>query len=211
MSIVAASSLGCAGLKSRYAMDNQIYAQKYAEGAEKSDVLGKLKQANDARWVEGQHGTFVGGGALNAPDSGSWLGSFSVGYEEYGEPWFSRRVGLDGIVSTSGDGGLFVGADVGVRAQVPSRFAPFVGVGGLAGLSAFDLIEATFEDDEFEEFNEFEEDDSDWNALAGIYPEVGVHLWTNGRYRFSVYGRYLISTSGRRHDGWLIGGQLLRF
>ena len=88
MSILAASSLGCAGLKSRYAMDNEVYAQKYSQGAEKSDVLGKLKQASDARWVEGQHGTFVGGGALNSPDSGSWLGSFSVGYEEYGEPWF---------------------------------------------------------------------------------------------------------------------------
>ena len=211
MSILAASSLGCAGLKSRYAMDNEIYAQKYAEGAEKSDVLGKLKQANDARWVEDQHGSFVGGGALNAPNSGGWLGSFSVGHESYGEPWFSQRASLDGIVSTSGDDGLYIGADVGVRAQVPSRVAPFVGVGGLAGVSAFDFIESAFQDEDETSGFISEEDDVDWDFLAGIYPEVGVHIWTNGRYRFSIYGRYLISTSGRRHDGWLIGGQLLRF
>jgi len=178
LSILAASCLGCAGLKSRYALDNEVYAEKYAVGAEKSDVLGKLKQASDARWVKDQQGTFLGGGVLVSPD-------------------------------TSTSDHLLVGLDLGARVQVPSRLAPFVGTGGTVGFSAFDLIDTFQEDDGFE--NNAFEDDTDWDAFAAVYPEVGVHFWTNGRYRFTVFGRYLISTSGRRNDGWLIGGQLLRF
>jgi len=209
LSILAASCLGCAGLKSRYALDNEVYAEKYAVGAEKSDVLGKLKQASDARWVKDQQGTFLGGGVLVSPDSGNVLGSLSLGKEWYKEPWFSHRLSLDGILNTSTSDHLLVGLDLGARVQVPSRLAPFVGTGGTVGFSAFDLIDTFQEDDGFE--NNGFEDDTDWDAFAAVYPEVGVHFWTNGRYRFTVFGRYLISTSGRRNDGWLIGGQLLRF
>jgi hypothetical protein len=46
-------SVGCNALKSRYAMSDPVYAEKYAEGAKRDDVLGKLKQAIDARHVEG--------------------------------------------------------------------------------------------------------------------------------------------------------------
>lgn len=55
-------SCGCNGFKSRYAMSDPVYAKKYAEGAERGDLLGKAKQAVDARHVAGLGGWFVSGG-----------------------------------------------------------------------------------------------------------------------------------------------------
>ena len=54
---------GCSMLKSRYAMDDPVYAEKYAIGAEKFDLLGKVKQAIDARHAKGLGGTCLSGGA----------------------------------------------------------------------------------------------------------------------------------------------------
>lgn len=199
---LSASSVGCASLKSRYAMDNEVYAEKYAEGVPKSDVVGKLKQANDARWVEGHTGGYLGGGVMVAPDTGSWMGAISKGREEYPYSWVSNRIAFEGIASTSQPEFLYGGIDLGIRAQTPSRIAPFVGAGGSVGFSAIDILASALE---------VEDDDDDWSVMAAAYPEVGVHFWVNGRYRLTFFGRYMITTSGRDHDGWLIGGQLATF
>ena len=40
-------------------MGDPDYAKKYADGASKSDVLGKLKQASDARFVDYRGATYL--------------------------------------------------------------------------------------------------------------------------------------------------------
>lgn len=45
-------------------------------------------------------------------------------------------------------------------------------------------------------------------VLAVAYPELGVHLWFNGNWRTSVFGKYLFTNLGDQKDDWLIGGQL---
>ena len=49
-------------LRSRWAMDDPEYAEKYCDGADKSDVLGKVKQAADARFQDDAFGVFVSTG-----------------------------------------------------------------------------------------------------------------------------------------------------
>lgn len=56
--------VGSNTLKSRYAKSDPVYAEKYADGAAKTDLLGKSKQAIDARHVEGLGGWFAGGEVL---------------------------------------------------------------------------------------------------------------------------------------------------
>mgnify|MGYP001500922233 CR=1 FL=1 len=55
---------GCNHLtRSRWAMDNELYAEKYREGADQWDPWGKVKQAMDARFTAGHSGLYVAGGA----------------------------------------------------------------------------------------------------------------------------------------------------
>lgn len=54
----------CSLLRSRYAMNDEVYAAKYADGAERYDFLGKAKQALDARHVDGLGGVYLSGGQL---------------------------------------------------------------------------------------------------------------------------------------------------
>lgn len=190
---------GCAGLKSRYAMDNDTYAEKYAEGAERTDVLGKLKQASDARWVEGQDGAYFSGGVLSAPETDEWLGTLSAGREVYPFHWLSTRVGLQGMASSRDL--LFAGVELGIRAQIPSRLAPFAGVGVSGGYSAADLFVESLSDEE----------DTEKRGFAAVYPELGAHFWLNGHLRFTTFARYMITSQGNEHFGWLIGGQLAGF
>jgi len=199
-------SCGCAGLKSRYAMDNPTYAEKYEVGAEKSDISGKLKQAMDARWVEGESGNYFVAGAMMSPESDNWLGTFAMGSETYPWSWVSTRLGVNGLVS---DDGLYGGLDVGVGIQTPSRLAPFVGVGGTAGASVGDIIWSALTDEEDGIISS--DEDVDWNGIAAVYPEVGAHFWLNGSLRLTLSGRYMVTSLGRRHDGWWIGGQIAKF
>ena len=186
-------------------MENSSYAEKYADGAEKSDVLGKLKQASDARWVEGEDGAYFGGGALVAPDSGSWMGMLNVGREIYPWSWLSTRIGLDAIATNSETEFVFGGVDLGIRAQTPTRLAPFVGVGGGGGLSAGDMFLAVVDSHDNVDV------DFEWDGMAVVYPECGAHFWLSGQLRFTAFARYMVTSAGREHDGWLIGGQLAAF
>ena len=55
-------------------MDDPVYAEKYAEGAGRWDLLGKTKQALDARHTSGLNGMYLSGGAQVRPESGKTLG-----------------------------------------------------------------------------------------------------------------------------------------
>jgi hypothetical protein len=199
---------GCGGLKSRYAMDDPIYANKYAEGAERGDILGKAKQAIDARHVTGLSGWYLSGGALYRPKSDNSLAGADFGFENYIASWLSHRLGLGAYWSNS-EG--YIGADTGVRAQLPTRVTPFIGAGAMFGVSKTEIPADkdgadNDDDDLYDEPGETKSGIDD--VLAVVYPELGVHAWLNSHWRLTGYGRYMLDYPGDETDGWLIGGQL---
>lgn len=184
-------------------MEDPDYADKYCDGADKTDLPGKLKQAADARFLEGASGKFVSGGLAYRPDSGG-LAQVSVGAEHYYQSYLTGHAALTGIASDD----YFVGADLGWRIQSPSRFAPFVGVGTFAGYSkeSVDATDDNRDNDDDGLIDEWNEQDDRFDGfIAAVYPETGAHFWWNPSCRFTTYGRYLITTQGRRADDWLIG------
>ncbi len=206
------SNCGCSSLlRSRYAMDDPVYAKKYAEGAERWDLLGKAKQAIDARHTEGLGGIYLSGGAQVRPESGNAMFGAELGGESYATNWLTTRGSVSGYY---GDDEGFAGVEAGARLQTPTRIAPFVGVGTALGASrGVQLAD-----------NDGIDNDDDWwvdeagesysyvdNLLSVIYPEVGVHAWINGSCRVTTFGRYLITSRGRNDDDWLIGLQLTVF
>lgn len=202
---------GCTSLRSRYAMDDPVYAAKYADGAERWDLAGKLKQALDARHTAGLAGVYVDGGAQVFPASGSAIGGGDLGFERYETSWLTSRAAFSGY---GGGSGVFLGADLGLRVQTPTRIAPFAGVGTFHGFSSrtvkaehdhIDNNDNGFIDERGEKRTEYD----GW--LSMIYPEVGAHYWINGSWRVTGYGRYLVTTEGRRQDDWLLGIQFAGF
>lgn len=210
--LTCALCVGCTlptGLtKSRWAMADPEYAEKYADGAPKTDILGKLKQASDARFVDGASGLYVSGGVVARPEASSGLGAVDIGCETYLASYMTGRGSL--TLMTDGND-VFSGVDVGMRLQSPSRLAPFVGVGMFGGY-AKEVVPAAddwIDNDDDGYIDEHGEDRERFSgALAAFYPEVGTHFWWAPGLRISGYGRYMMTTEGRDEDDWLIGGQL---
>ncbi len=203
---------GCSHfLKSRYAMDDPVYAAKYAEGAEKTEPLKKLKQAVDARHTEGLEGGYFGGGSQWRNTSQNMLASAEIGGEVYPVSWYSQRAALSGYV---GHGDWFAGADVGARLQLPTRLTPFVGIGTMHGFSTTYVLadDDGIDNDDDEIIDERGEEDLSFDGwLSAVYPEVGVHFWATGQSRVSLFGRYLVTSEGRDYDDWLAGLQFSIF
>lgn len=203
---------GCASLgKSRYAMDDPVYAEKYQDGAPRGDLLGKLKQALDARHVHGLGGPYFSGGSQWRDDYQAALAGAELGWEDYPNSWFSSRAGLAAAV---GHGDWYAGVDSGARVQLPMRVTPFVGAGMFHGLSttredATRDGEDNDEDGLVDEFGEKETVPDGW--LSSLYPEIGVHFWPTGQARLTAFARYLVTTEGRDSDDWLAGLQFTAF
>jgi len=198
-------------LKSRWALDDPVYADKYTVGAEKSDLLGKTKQALDARHAEGWGGFYLSGGAQYQADADEPFVGGELGTEFYMASWMTGRGALATYI---GDDEGFLGLDVGMRLQTPTRVAPFVGIGMFQGASrGVELADWDGKDNDgdgfIDERGEEESGVDDW--LSAVYPEVGLHAWLNGHWRVTAYGRYFVSSEGRAHDDWLVGGQLTAF
>ncbi|OYP35081.1 hypothetical protein CGZ80_13530 [Rhodopirellula sp. MGV] len=186
-------------------MEDPDYATKYSDGAPKSDLAGKAKQAMDARFIKGSNGMFASGGYTYRPESENSLASIDVGVESYLTSYLTGRVSFMGM---GNDEDWFTGADAGLRLQTPSRLAPFVGAGVFAG-AARETIDASDDgidndDDGFIDENR-EKDKRFSGAFAAIYPEFGTHFWWTPRIRLTSYGRYMIATEGRDADDWMLG------
>jgi hypothetical protein len=213
--VLAVFDTGCALptgiLKSRWAMSDPEYAEKYCDGAEKSDVVGKLKQAIDARFQEDASGLFVSGGYAKRADADHGLFAIDVGGEAYMTSYLTGRVSLMGM----GNGeDWFTGADTGLRLQTPTRLAPFVGAGVFAGyahetVSADDDWKDNDDDGRIDEFGE--EDERISGTLAAVYPELGGHFWWTPQVRLTSYGRYMITTEGSDANDWQFGFGLALF
>ncbi|MCA9125955.1 MAG: hypothetical protein KDB22_02675 [Planctomycetales bacterium] len=192
-------------------MDDPVYAAKYAEGAKKSEPLKKLKQAIDARHVEGLSGSYLAGGTQWRDDYQAAFGGVEWGLESYLASYASSRVALAAFASHED---WYAGVDGGLRMQLPTRLTPFVGLGSFNGLSTA-RVDATQDgqdndDDGFaDEWGEKKTSFDGW--LSTIYPEVGVHFWPVGQMRVTGYARYLITSDGRAADDWLAGAQLAVF
>jgi hypothetical protein len=203
---------GCSSLlRSRYAMDDPVYAQKYARGAARGDLLGKVKQALDARHTGGMGGLYASGGGQVRPGTGDAVYGAELGSEGYLTSWLTGRAALAGYY---GDSEGFAGGEVGARLQTPSRIAPFVGVGTFQGFSRGVEIadDDGLDNDGDDRIDEKGEQNGTIDGfLSSIYPEVGVHTWIDGRWRVTTFGRYLITSWGRSQDDWMVGLQLTAF
>ncbi|MCC9600715.1 hypothetical protein LOC67_09080 [Stieleria sp. JC731] len=186
-------------------MEDADYASKYADGAPRWDIPGKLKQAMDARFLTGATGKFVSGGLTYRPEADNGLLSLDVGAEAYMTSYLTGRISLMGMAS---DDDWFTGVDTGLRLQTPSRLAPFVGAGVYAG-AARETVDASDDGIDnndngwIDEYNEEEKKFS--GAFAAIYPELGAHFWWTPQIRLTSYGRYMIATEGRDADDWMLG------
>jgi len=209
--LIIVVSGGCSSLlKSRYAMDDPVYAAKYAKGADRLDLVGKAKQALDARHTGDLKGVYLSGGMQYQAEADQLFLGAELGCERYATSWLSGRAA---IAATLGNNEGYLGFDTGLRLQTPTRIAPFVGMGMFLGASRrIELADSdglNNDDDFFTDEPGEEAEVDDW--LGAVYPEVGVHFWLNGRWRLTAYGRYFVTTAGRAHDDWLVGGQLTVF
>ncbi|QDT07123.1 hypothetical protein K227x_55480 [Rubripirellula lacrimiformis] len=192
-------------LRSRWAMTDPAYAEKYANGARKTNLLKKIKQAADARFVRDFAGWYLSGGLTAIGDTPDPLGSIEIGVTGYQTSYLTSRLGF---IAAANDKDFYVGGETGLRIQTPTRLAPFVGGGLFLGASS---TRSPAEDDNVDNdddgaVDEDGETEFDFDgALAAIYPEAGVHFWWSPRVRISGFGRYLITTEGRSADSWYYG------
>jgi hypothetical protein len=150
------------------------------------------KQAIDARHVGGKGGIYVQAAGQTAPFN---LGG-EIGALHYTTPCTSLRGGLMGLLSTNASG-MFGGLDLGARVQTPTRLAPFAGVGTFVGISGLW--------DNQDDAHYHYDDRTEARGIAGVYPELGVHYWLNGRVRLSGSGSYLVTSEGHKDDFWCYG------
>ena len=203
---------GCQPFKSRYAMEDREYAAKYAEGAEPGDLVGKAKQAIDARHVAGLGGLYASGAGQYTGNEDKPVIGAEIGYESYPTSYYSQRIGATVLFN----GELpYAGIDVGARLQSPTRFAPFLGVGMFNGV--IPTLSVKVEDDNLDNDKDGavdEDGEADWGIegyTVAVYPEFGAHFWINGTGRATVYTRYFVSSAGRDQDQWILGGQMTVF
>lgn len=189
--LLAILANGCHG--SRWAKRDADYRHKYSKHT--NNVAKTIKQAVDARHVRGKQGFYIAGAGRDDPvAAGAEAGIFG-----YAEPWCEYRAGLSGLLHETGDHPLSGGMIGSARLQVPSRLAPFVGLGvygGWAGLESAEDDGIDNDDDSF--VDEPGENDSAF-ALA-VFPEVGAHFWLNHRTRITTSVTYYVTNQGRDDD-----------
>ena len=146
-------------------------------------------------------GTYLEIGGQTDPTAvGAGLGAFNYNYS-----YLSTRLALYVLGSESIDD-VFLGADTGIRFELGTVFSPFIGLGGYYG---YHVENSPAEDDELDNDGDGqvdedgEEDARIDRSVATIYPEAGLHIWIDKWTRFSLSGKYHITTEGRESDFWL--------
>jgi len=185
--LIAVHAAGCR--HSRWALSDPAYRAKYPEW-KADDYALQAKQAVDARHIAGGTGVYLGGAWQSDPA----IGGGEIGLFGYPTSWLETRGSL-GLVADDSSDQTVGGLNLGLRAQAPSRLAPFAGLGVFGGYS---------ERTEYPPCGCEPETTVD-GALAAVYPELGVHFWLSPRLRLTASASYFISTEGRDHDAWLFG------
>lgn len=207
--LIAVTLCGCSSwpLSSKWAMDDPDYAEKYSQPYGDDKPLRMLKQMVDARHLDEKSGWTIGGGAGGSPaTAGGKLGGFY-----HLASWLEMDLALTGIAGT-GAHDWFIGPEVGVRVQTPTRIAPFAGVGGFLGINRFyeDADRDGVDNDDDGVTDEFGEQDEDYKAFTAVYPEVGIHAWLTGTTRLTASARYYVTEEGRDDDFWFVGFSVSR-
>lgn len=198
--------VGCSGFgTSRWAMDDPVYAEKYDDGYNSNDgekVARMIKQSIDARHVADRSGSYFGAAGADEPTAGG----IEFGTLHFPGPTTESRIGLKGLLGTGADD-WFLGADLGLRVQSPSRIAPFAGLGTFAGGNARPVlaIDDHVDNDGDGSVDERGEYRTAADFMASVYPELGVHFWLNGGTRLTASAQYHLTTDGRDSDFWFIG------
>ena len=207
--LLSLSLCGCSSwpLSSKWAMNDPDYAEKYSQPYGDDKPVRMLKQMVDARHLDEKSGWTVGGGAGGSPaTAGGTLGGFY-----HMASWLELDYALTGMAGT-GAQDWFIGPEVGLRVQPPTRIAPFAGVGGFLGINRFyenaDLDGVDNDDDGFAD--EFGEQGKNYKAFTAVYPEFGVHAWLTGKTRLTASARYYITEEGRDDDFWFVGFSISR-
>ena len=146
-------------------------------------------------------GTYLEIGGQTDPIAGGiGLGAFHYNYR-----YLSTRLAIYILGSESIDD-TFLGADTGIRFELGTVVSPFIGLGGYFG---YHVENSPAEDDELDNDGDGqvdedgEEDARIDRSVATIYPEAGIHVWIDKWTRFSLSGKYHITTEGRESDFWL--------
>lgn len=183
---------GC--FSSKWGMDNGAYQKKYDrpysdEPLKKWERMGR--QMIDARHVANDSGTYIGGAASDFRHNAA--GGIEVGVTNYSKPWLSSKVALAGQLNSGAANG-FVGVNCAVHVSTPTRVAPFVGAGVFGGIDVSTVVNSLND-----------EEGTDTQFLGAVYPEVGVHVWLNGRTRLTGSASYWVTSTGRDKDFWYYG------
>ncbi|WP_231615719.1 hypothetical protein [Novipirellula artificiosorum] len=207
LSVAASAQLPNGMTRSRWAMEDPVYQEKYADGADKTDIAGKVKQASDARFIKDAFGYYGSAGLSVLGDSANPMASAELGATGYWTSYMTNRVGLVAAVNTDD---IYMGGEAGFRLQTPTRLAPFAGLGLFAGYASHTEPAENdgVDNDDNGWIDERGEEEEIGGGLAAIYPEVGVHFWWTPKVRLSVFGRQLITTEGRDADSTYIGGSI---
>ena len=205
MPVITASS-GCAGIgTSKWAMDDPNYAEKYDKpysGNDAEKATRMFKQSVDVRYVKNQGGYYFGAATADDPFA---LGA-EVGAFHYFGSMVEGRAGLKGLLGTA-EKDWFVGGDFGFRMQTPTRLAPFVGVGTFLGGNQKQVNAENdhLDNDDDTSVDERGETSSEYDFLASVYPEVGMHFWLNSSTRLTAGAQYHMTPQGRADDFWFFG------
>lgn len=197
---------GCAGIgTSKWANDDPVYAEKYASSYSSNDgekAARMLKQAIDARHVDGRSGRYIGFSGADDPGAlGAEFGVFT-----YVDPAVEMRAGVKGLLGTGAED-WFAGIDLGARVQAPSRLAPFAGVGTFIGGNGRQVgaRDDFIDNDDDGAIDERGETKTRGEFMASVYPELGVHYWLTSDLRMTGSAQYHVTTDGRDSDFWFIG------
>lgn len=197
---------GCAGIgTSKWANDDPVYAEKYASNYSSNDgekAARMLKQAVDARHVDGRSGKYIGFSGADEPTAAG----LEFGVFTYVDPAVEVRAGLKGLLGTGAED-WYAGVDLGARVQAPSRLAPFAGVGTFIGGNGRQVgaRDDNIDNDDDGAIDERGETKTRGEFLASVYPELGVHYWLTSDLRMTGSAQYHVTTDGRDSDFWFIG------
>jgi hypothetical protein len=170
---------------------------------EQRELAAATKQVMLAPQRHGGIGLYAAGGA--DPEFRSGGGELGMAVNSY---WWDCRAGLAFYGSGAADD-WFLGPTAAVHLQLPTRLAPFVGVGVFGGYSRTEGVGPNngFDDngnDIIDEYGELTE--HSYNEFLSIFPEVGLHFWLTDYIRLTASASYHITTEGRDHDFWMVGG-----
>ncbi len=175
-------------------MDDARYADRFSGPYSKRPLNKLLRQGEeiiDARFQEGRSGLYTGAGIATRQRAAA-VGE--VGVTWLPTSWSTVRIGAEGMLA-NGLPTYLTGGIVGVRLHSPTRFSPYVGVAGMAGVAdTSTTADSTYIDKQGNFVQKGDRLPGDTKGLAAIVPEIGLSYWFTSRVRLNVGASYYMTT-----------------